>query len=282
MKINGSNNSCGYFVRIPILRARISALALGASAALFLCCGTSFAQSASRQKPATGRTSSVPSVSEGVAPNPNGNSGTKSTPKMATPAVHHAPAVAYLLLESAQGPVNGEATDAMHRNWITLSAFDKGSIADGAATGQATEGMDHKNISDGAAKGQAVDAMAQDKSVSDGAAKAQSPDAVAPGVPALDASSKDAAKMDAASGASSGSRNGSFTVMKEIDKATPMLRQASVSGQHFPSAQLDVLDGGVWHHYQLTDVTIGSVQSTGGGSMPAENISFTYQKIEMK
>ncbi|MGH9758976.1 MAG: type VI secretion system tube protein Hcp [Candidatus Acidiferrales bacterium] len=249
----------------------------------------------------TGRTSSIPAVSEGVAPAPTP---AKPAQKTAAPAVQRPPAVAYLLLESAQGPVNGEATDAMHRNWIAVSSIDKGSISDGAAKGQASDGMDqkrkdgdhsgnnplyeskesmdHKNISDGAAKSQAVDAMAQDKNVSDGAAKAQSPDAVAPGIPALDASAKDAAKMDAASGASSGSHNGSFTVTKEIDKATPMLRQASVSGNRFPSAQLDVLDGGVWHHYQLTDVTVTSTQNAGGGSLPSENISFNYAKIETK
>lgn len=351
MKMNDSQKSARVnFVRIPVHRAGIFAAALAASAALFLFCGPSFAQNTAKQRPMTGRTSSVPAVSESVAPAPTP---AKPAPKTAALAVQHAPAVAYLLLESAQGPVNGDSTDAMHRNWIAVNSIDKGSIsdgaakgqasdgidrkgsagthsgpdnwqqsvtaqsssgngagantaahessmsgtnplyeskdamdqkniADGAAKGQATEGMDHKNISDGAAKGQAVDGMARNKNVSDGAAKGHAHEPAAQEIPDLDASSKDAAKMDAASGASSGSHNGSFTVTKEIDKATPMLRQASVSGNHFPSAQLDVLDGGVWHHYQLTDVTVTSTQNAGGGSLPAESISFTYQKIEMK
>lgn len=400
MKINSSLQiTWGRIVGARLHAPGMIWAALAASAALFLFSAPSFAQSAAKQKPAAGRESSLPSVSEGVASNPSSSSTAKTTAKSAAPAaasaVPHAPAVAYLLLQSAQGPVNGGSTDAAHRNWIAVSAIDKGSLADGAAKGQASDAMaykesrmggvnplyeskdamDHKNISDGAAKGQASDAMdhkniadgaakgqaqegvvrdknisdgaaksqavdgmmqntgagsgsgngqsagvadtknvadgaakgqategmvrknngvsdgaakgqasegvAPDKNISDGAAKGQASDATV-GFPALDASSKDPAKMAAGAGASSGSHSGSVAVVKETDESSPLLARAVTSGSHFSSAQLDVLDGGVWRHYQLSDVTVSSVQSMGGGTRPSEQIQFTYQKIEMK
>lgn len=273
-----------------------------ASAALFLFSGPSMAQSAAKQRPMTGRTSSAPAVSEGVASNPSSNSATRTAAKSAAPApaaapaVPHAPAVAYLLLQSAQGPVSGGSTDAMHRNWIAVSAIDRGSLADGAAKGQASDAMDHKNISDGAAKGQASDAAYKDssksgtnplyeskdamdhKDTSDGAAKGQASDATAPGFPALDAGSKDAAKMASVSS----SHSGSVAIVKEMDESSPLLARAAASGSHFSSAQLDVLDGGVWHHYQLSDVTVSSVEHAGGGNRPTEQISLNFQRMELK
>lgn len=361
MKIKSSHQYVqAVIVRTPIHRLRMVVAALAVSAALFIFSGPSFAQSAAKSRTATGRTSSAPAVSEGVASNPSSSSATKTAAKSAAPApaaapaVPHAPAVAYLLLQSAQGPVNGSSTDTAHRNWIAVSSIDKGSLADGAAKGQASDAMaykdsskggenplyeskdaidrkvsgdgaakgqategvvhdknisdgaaksqavdgmmqnpgagsgsgngqsagvaDTKNVADGAAKGQATEGVVQDKNISDGAAKGQASDATAPGFPALDASSKDAARM--ASG--SGSHSGSFTVRKEIDKASPLLARAGASGSHFSSAQLDVLDGGIWRHYQLSDVTVSSVQAMGGGDRPSEQISFTFQKIEMK
>jgi len=169
------------------------------------------------------------SPASGGAANTAMTSPTKPVAKPAPPTVPPAPAVAYLRLESAEGPVKGEATDAAHRNWFALSAVDKRSISDGAAKGQA----------------------------------------------------RDAAKMSTGAGASGGSHAGTIQVRKEIDKASPLLAQACASGKHFPTAQLDLLDGGVWKHYQFMDVIISSVQSSGG-DRPTESISFTFQKIEME
>lgn len=337
-------NSLLQFTSARIVRTRFHAPGMilatfAASAALFLFSGPSMAQSAAKQRPMTGRTSSAPAVSEGVASNPSSNSATRTAAKSAAPApaaapaVPHAPAVAYLLLQSAQGPVSGGSTDAMHRNWIAVSAIDRGSLADGAAKGQASDAMDHKNISDGAAKGQASDAAYKDspksgdnplyegrdamdhknisdgaaksqavdgmmqnpgsgtgagngqsagivdsKNISDGAAKGQASDATAPGFPALDAGSKDAAKMASVSS----SHSGSVAIVKEMDESSPLLARAAASGNHFSSAQLDVLDGGVWHHYQLSDVTVSSVEHAGGGNRPTEQISLNFQRMELK
>lgn len=218
MKIDSSHQYVqAGIVRTPVLRAGMLVVALAVSAALFIFSGPSFAQSAAKPRTVTGRTSSAPSVSENVASNPSSNSAVKPASKTATPvapaapvaaAATHAPAVAYLLLESAQGPLNGNSTDATHRNWIAVSAIDKGSISDGAAKGQASDAMaykdspnsgtnplyegkdamDHKNISDGAAKGQAVDGMAQNQSASGGSGNGHPADAATPGFPALDAS----------------------------------------------------------------------------------------------
>ena len=68
-----------------------------------------------------------------------------------------------------------------------------------------------------------------------------------------------------------------FTITKEIDRASPLLMQACVSGQHLPEVDVDLASGG---KYKLTDVLISS-DTKSGGDRPVETISFTYQKIEM-
>jgi type VI secretion system secreted protein Hcp len=82
---------------------------------------------------------------------------------------------------------------------------------------------------------------------------------------------------DLATGQSAGKRmHKPFTIVKEIDKASPLLAQACASGKHFSEVDVDFASD----HYKLTDVLISS-DTKSGGDRPVETISFTYQKIEM-
>ena len=88
-----------------------------------------------------------------------------------------------------------------------------------------------------------------------------------------------AAPRDVASGQASGKRmHKPFVIMKEVDKASPLLAQACASGKHFPEVDVDLASGA---HYKLMDVIISSDTKSSGGDRPMESISFTYQKIEM-
>ena len=78
---------------------------------------------------------------------------------------------------------------------------------------------------------------------------------------------------------------GSLVIVKRVDKASPLLRSKSGGGQTFPQVVLETSgtgpDGkpGVYI-YKLTDATIASLNSSGGGSAgPQESISFNYTKI---
>ncbi|HTS11914.1 MAG TPA: type VI secretion system tube protein Hcp [Candidatus Limnocylindrales bacterium] len=196
-------------------------------------CSSSFAQT-QRTRTATPAAGAAPAAA-------------LSTPKPAAPA---APAVAYLLLESPRGPVNGTSTDPSHMNWISITAVDT-HTAD-AAVGQSS--------------------MAAHGSGASGRPS------TTPTIPALDASSKDAAKMSTPAGSGAGSHSGTIQITKEIDKSSPLLAQACSSGAHFSSARIDLTNG---KHYLLTDVVVSSIHSSGGGDRPTESISFVFQKIEM-
>ena len=95
-----------------------------------------------------------------------------------------------------------------------------------------------------------------------------------------------ATPSDAGSGALTGRRrHQTFTIYKEVDASSPVLFQASRSGQHFQKAQLflahkvkgspqDFLE------IQLTNVSVQGFVSgiSSGGDRPTESVSFTYTK----
>lgn len=86
------------------------------------------------------------------------------------------------------------------------------------------------------------------------------------------------ADRDASSGMGSGKRTHEpFTIVKELDAASPELTRACASGQHF--AEVDV-DLGTGAKYKLTDAIIVSMRKAGGDPR-AETVSFSYQKIEV-
>ncbi len=86
----------------------------------------------------------------------------------------------------------------------------------------------------------------------------------------------------------SGSQNkgpGSLVIVKRVDKASPLLRSKSGGGQTFPEVVLETSgtgpDGkpGVFI-YKMTDVTIASLNSSGGGSAGSqESVTLKYTKI---
>ena len=75
-----------------------------------------------------------------------------------------------------------------------------------------------------------------------------------------------------------------LSVMKSIDKATPMLFLACASGNHIPKATLSVVRPSaskptVYMTYTFTDIKVTSCKQSADPLM--ESISFSYAKIEM-
>jgi type VI secretion system secreted protein Hcp len=80
-----------------------------------------------------------------------------------------------------------------------------------------------------------------------------------------------------------------FTVVKALDKASPKLALGAASGEHFPSAILELCRAGgdkqVYMQYKLTDVIVSSFRAGGNGAsetLPTEEVAFNYGKIEWK
>lgn len=78
-------------------------------------------------------------------------------------------------------------------------------------------------------------------------------------------------------------------ITKAIDKASPKLAIACASGEHFKSARLELCRAGgdkqPYMEYKLTDVMVTSVHPGGSGkgeSLPLEQVSFAYGKVELK
>jgi len=80
-----------------------------------------------------------------------------------------------------------------------------------------------------------------------------------------------------------------FRVTKALDKASPKLALGAASGEHFPSAILQLCRAGgdkqLYMEYKLTDVIISSFYPGGQGTsetLPTEDVAFNYGKIEWK
>jgi type VI secretion system secreted protein Hcp len=80
-----------------------------------------------------------------------------------------------------------------------------------------------------------------------------------------------------------------FSVVKTLDKASPKLFLACCKGEHIPEVTLNLCrstgDKQKYMEYKMTDVIVSSLRpggsSQGGESLPLEEVSFNYGKIEM-
>ncbi|HET6458908.1 MAG TPA: type VI secretion system tube protein Hcp [Nitrosopumilaceae archaeon] len=76
-----------------------------------------------------------------------------------------------------------------------------------------------------------------------------------------------------------------FHFTKTVDKSSPQLMQAVATGEHLNTVDLSVSRGGTAAYYifHMENVMISSYSTSGGsGGVPMEEVSFTYQKIEMQ
>jgi len=75
-----------------------------------------------------------------------------------------------------------------------------------------------------------------------------------------------------------------ITITKDVDRASPSLRQCVSTGCRYPTAELTVRKAGggqqEYVRYTLTDVTISSYRMSGG-DRPSESITLNFAKIEM-
>jgi type VI protein secretion system component Hcp len=75
-----------------------------------------------------------------------------------------------------------------------------------------------------------------------------------------------------------------FSITKTVDKSSPQLFKACVSGQHFKTAVLHVRKQGSDQPitYDLTGVVVATYQTASGGDRPTESLSLNFTKIEVK
>lgn len=90
-------------------------------------------------------------------------------------------------------------------------------------------------------------------------------------------------------GTISAGKAGSLSFTKRVDKASPGLINASLSGNHIKKATLVLRKGGGERAPQnyvritLEDVIVSSVNVSGAGSeMPMEQISFNFSKVKFE
>jgi type VI secretion system secreted protein Hcp len=79
-----------------------------------------------------------------------------------------------------------------------------------------------------------------------------------------------------------------FSIVKALDKGTPKLMVACASGEHLRSVTMEICRAGgdkqKYMEYKMTDVIVTSVRPGGSGhgeTLPLEEISFNYGKIEL-
>ena len=82
---------------------------------------------------------------------------------------------------------------------------------------------------------------------------------------------------------------GDLSIVKAIDKASPLIAGACASGKHLGDATLTLCRAGEeqepFMEYKLTDVLVTSYRPGGNGqreSLPLEEVSLAYGKIELK
>jgi type VI secretion system secreted protein Hcp len=180
----------------------------------------------------------------------------------------HAQNAGYLRVIGPQGALDGASKDPAHMNWIPVTSIVAGdlngdAIADRESSTPSVSEITATHATVGAGGGGAGKASGKNTTMNTGTGM-----------------SKAAAPRDAASGMPTGRRQHKpFVVMKELDKASPLLARACVSGERLKEVDVALASrpGGI---YKLTNVLISSDQKSGGGNRPMETISFTYQKIE--
>jgi type VI secretion system secreted protein Hcp len=76
-----------------------------------------------------------------------------------------------------------------------------------------------------------------------------------------------------------------FSLIKQLDKASPKLALACADGTHIDSILVEVCRAGTekvkFMEYKMTNCIISKVKTTGGGGdIPAESVSIDFGKIE--
>jgi type VI secretion system secreted protein Hcp len=94
-----------------------------------------------------------------------------------------------------------------------------------------------------------------------------------------------------ASGFSSGAGAGSgrvglhdIQITKLIDKSSPKLFQALVSGKHFSTVKIELAKKGkVYETIKLSSVVVASLQQSGhgGDKPPSESVTLNFAKMEI-
>jgi len=87
-------------------------------------------------------------------------------------------------------------------------------------------------------------------------------------------------------GAATGGRcsHQDFSIVKEMDKASPTLNLFCCQGKHIPKVVVELCratgNKEKYMEYKMEDVIISSVSvSGGGGSLPTESLTFNYGKL---
>ena len=77
-----------------------------------------------------------------------------------------------------------------------------------------------------------------------------------------------------------------FTFTMRVNKASPQLFLATVSGKHLKEATLSVRRATKAHQeylkIKLTDVLVTSFEEAGGGDVPEEMVGLSFSRIEME
>jgi len=96
-----------------------------------------------------------------------------------------------------------------------------------------------------------------------------------------------AASASSSGGATTGRcEHQDFTIVKELDKASPLLAQLCCQGKHIPEIVLTLVRAGgdkpvPFMEYKLTEAIISSYAPSGSKEgLPVESVSFNYGKIE--
>jgi len=157
--------------------------------------------------------------------------------------------------------IDGESKDAAHMNWIGVTR-----VAAGDLNGDA--------MADREASAPSVSELAVRKA---GGSQAQTVGSATAGAGAGKATlATTAPPRDTSSGMATGKRQHKpLVIVKEVDKASPLLVQACASGKHFTTAEVDL--GG--QRYTLYDVVIAAVQKSSGGDRPSETVTLNFTKI---
>ena len=160
----------------------------------------------------------------------------------------------YVRLIGGKPVIEGSSKDSAHAGWISGS-----SVVAGDLNGDSMSDRETGSVTSGAGAGKATMAASRESV------------------------GKTATGRDVASGQASGKRmHKPFVIMREMDKASPLLMKACASGEHFSAADVDLVENGRTVHYKMSDVLISSVsKASSSGERPMESVSFTYQKIEM-
>jgi type VI secretion system secreted protein Hcp len=96
-----------------------------------------------------------------------------------------------------------------------------------------------------------------------------------------------ASKSSVGGGTSGRCNHSDFSVVKELDKASPILAQKCCEGAHIPEVTLTLCRAGgdklPFMVYKMTSVVISNLSPGGKSdaeSIPMEQVSFNYGKIE--